>query len=574
MKYNQCIQLLLTVLFVVQNTISNAQDSNDSSQINQVTAQEINHLFSTWNTNNTPGAAIAIIKDDAIVFKGAYGLANLEFGIKNSPSTLFNIASNSKQFTTYALLHLVEEGKIGLDDDIRKHMPELPDFGEIIKVKTLAQHTHGIRGITYLLGMAGWNIEDVITRQDVLKLLGQQTELNFSPETDFSYNNSGYMLLAEIIERVSQKPFHDYLNEIIFTPLEMKNTVLFEDYQKVIPNLASPYFFDGTRYRKGIRNSKDIVGNTGIRTSIEDLCKWVINFETTKIGSKEFFDKLAQTAILKNGNPLDYAFGQRVSQYKGRKVISHGGADAGYRSQVLRFPDQKLAIIVLTNDGSLNADEKAYALADMYLDNNNSTDPTKTVETVETVEKPVRAIAKETLKKYEGRFELQPGFVMEFNEKEGQLYITATGQGTLPLETVNTRQFLIRRISALITFIENSNGNFDQLTFDHNGQKSTGQSIQYHLDTSSLEKYTGMYYSPELRTLYEFTIENGILVAKHQRQEITQLSPLDDQKFSGDTWFFGTFEFDIKDEEVVGFNVSSDRVQNLRFNKVDTPFTF
>lgn len=567
MKNNQFTLLVCAVFVTVQSIILNAQDNKDLRQINKTTAQQISHLFKEWDTNNTPGAAIAVLKGNDIIFEEAYGLANLEFGVKNRTSTLFNIASNSKQFTTYALLNLVEGGKVNLDDDIRKYIPELPDFGEIIKVKTLAQHTHGIRGITYLLGMAGWNIEDVISRKDVLKLLRQQKELNFSPEADFSYNNSGYMLLAELIERVSARPFHQYLDEVIFTPLEMKNTVLFEDNQKIIPNLASPYYFDGTTYKKGIRNSKDIVGNTGIRTSIEDLCKWVINFEKMKIGNKELFDKLAQTAVLKNGDTLSYAFGQRVSNYKGKRVISHGGADAGYRSQVLRFPDEELSIIVLANDGSLNADEKAYAIADIYLDNKRTVDG-------KSIQKPSITAAKETLKRYEGKFELQPGFVMEFNQREGQLYITATGQGTLPLETVNDKQFLIRRISALITFTENEDGSFDKLTFDHNGQKSIGKRIQYHMDIPSLEKYTGIYYSPELRTSYEFTIENGILVAKHQRQETTKLSPLDTRNFSGNTWFFGTLEFDIKDEVINGFRVSSDRVQNLWFKKVDNLFTF
>ena len=571
MKNNQCIQLVFAMFVILQSALVNAQTNTNTRPIKKATTEQINHLFKKWNTEKTPGAAIAVIKDNAIIFKEAYGLANLEFGVKNKTSTLFNIASNSKQFTTYALFNLVEEGKLSLDDAIRKYIPELPNFGDPIKVKTLAQHTHGIRGVTYLLGMAGWNIEDVVSRKDVLKLLRQQKELNFSPETDFSYNNSGYMLLAELIERVSGKPFHQYLDEIIFTPLAMKNTVLFEDNQKIIPNLASPYYFDGTTYKKGIRNSKDIVGNTGIRTSVADLCKWVINFEKTKIGNKRLFDKLAQQAVLKNGDTLSYAFGQEVSNYKGKKVISHGGADVGYRSQILRFPNQKLSIIVLTNDGSLNADEKAYAIADIYLNTKKTND---SGELGEPFQKPPNKIAEKTLKKYEGKFELQPGFILEFNQKEGLLYITATGQGTLPLETVNDKQFLIRRISALITFIENEKGGFDKLTFDHNDQKSTGKRIQYHLDPASAEKYTGIYHSPELRTSYELIIEDGQLAARHQRQETTQLSPLAKNKFSGNTWFFGTFEFEIMDGKVIGFRVSSDRVQNLWFKKVDTTFPF
>ena len=565
MRKYQLIQSLCMVTLMLQCTIINAQKTNKAPGIDDTTKEQINELFKAWDGAETPGAAIAIIKNGKIAYANAFGNANLEFNIKNTPSTLFNIASNSKQFTAYAVLQLEEEGKLSLEDDIRKYLPELPDFGETIKIKNLGQHTHGIRGITYLLGMAGWHIEDVITRNATLKLLTKQNELNFSPETDFSYNNSGYMLLAEIIERVSGKPFHEYLKEIIFTPLGMKSTVLFNDYEGIIPKLSNPYYFDGKVYKKGIRNSKDIVGNTGIRTNIEDLSKWVINFEEPKIGNNSIFNKMAHPAILKNGDTLGYSFGQRVSTYNGRRVVSHGGADAGYRSQVLRFPSERISIIVLANDGSLNADEKAYKIADIYLNKDTYADSSKPVDGVESSNQ----VLKETLKKYEGKFELQPGFVMEFNEKEGELYITATGQGTLPLETLNDRQFKIRRIGAIITFIENKDGGFDSLTFDHEGQKMEGEKIKFAIAKTDLEKYTGVYYSEELKTFYKIVIDNESLVAKHQRQEETVLTALDNQKFSGNTWFFGNLDYVFSDNLIVGFKVSSDRVENLWFKKLE-----
>ena len=564
MKKCPIIQCLFIFAFVGQSTMLYAQ--KDKNALHTNVTSRIREVFEPWNSTKTPGAAIAIIKDGIVIFEEAYGSANLEFGVQNTPETLFNIASNSKQFTAYAMLHLAQEGKISLEDDIRKYIPEITDFGETIKVKNLAQHTHGIRGITYLLGMAGWHIEDVITRKAVLKLLSQQQELDFPPETDFSYNNSGYMLLAEIIERVSGKAFHEYLKEIIFAPLGMNNTVLYEDYEKVIPKLANPYFFNGSEYKRGIRNSKDIVGNTGIRTNIEDLSKWIINFETKVVGNKEILKKLIQPGVLKNGDSLNYSFGQKVSKYKGRRMISHGGADAGYRSQILRFPDERASIIVLANDGSLNADEKAHKIADIFLDNMTMSDISEGGNSA----KESRVVSKETLKKYEGKFELQPGFIMEFNEKEEHLYITATGQGTLPLETLNATQFQIRRISAVITFVKDENGNFETLTFDHDGRVTEGNRVKFNLDKAKMEKYIGTYYSNELNTSYRIKMENGLLVAIHPRQEETKLTPLSTLKFSGNTWFFGTLDFMEKEGEIIGLKVSSDRVKNLWFEKVET----
>ncbi len=197
------------------------------------------------------------------------------------------------------------------------------------------------------------------------------------------------------------------------------------------------------------------------------------------------------------------------------KVISHGGADAGYRSQILRFPDNNLSIIVLSNDGSLDADEKAYKIADIYLDKVTASNSTKD----ENIVKTSRVVPKETLKKYEGKFELQPGFILEFNEKEEGFYITATGQGTLPLEILNDTQFRIRRISAVITFVKNEDGYFDNLTFDHDGRVSEGKRIKFNINKTDLEKYVGTYYSDELKTSYKIILENGLLVTKHQRQE-------------------------------------------------------
>ena len=539
MRKNQLIQSLCILGLILQCTIINAQKKHHVQGIDHTVKEHINKLFKTWDSNEAPGASIAIIKNGEIVYANAFGKANLEFNINNTPSTLFDIASNSKQFTAFAVLKLEEEDKLSIEDDIRKYLPELPDFGEKIKIKNLAQHTHGIRGITYLLGMAGWHIEDIITRKATLKLLAEQKELNFSPETDFSYNNSGYMLLAEIIERVSGKPFHEYLNEIIFTPLEMKSTVLSNDYENIIPKLSNPYYFDGKSYKKGIRNSKDIVGNTGIKTNINDLSKWIINFENLKIGNNKIFKKMAQSGILKNGDTLAYSFGQFVSTYKGRLVFSHGGADAGYRSQILRFPNERFSVVVLANNGSLNAEEKAYKIADIYLNKAMYPDTQKSVDNAETH----KLISKEILKKYEGKFELQPGFIMEFNEKEEKLYITATGQGTLPLEALNDRQYKIRRIGAVITFIENKDGNFDTLTFNHDGNEMIGKKVKFSIDKTDLEKYTGVYYSEELKTLYKIVMENENLVARHQRQEETVLTPLSNQKFSGNTWFFWNSRF-------------------------------
>ena len=560
MKANfKSIGLGLLLIFV-SNNISISQEYNQTSPKK---TEQINALFNQWTNGFSPGASIAIIDDGKIVFANSYGFSSLEYKVKNTPETLFNINSNSKQFTTYALVKLMKQGKIKLDDNIRTYLPELPDFGHKIEVRDLAQYTHGIRGITPLLGMAGWSVEDLVTRDDVLKLLTQQNELDFSPKTGFSYNNTGYMLLAEIIERVSGQPFHEYLDEIIFTPLTMDNTQLYEDYEKVIPNLSSPYYFDGKTYKRAVRNFKDIVGNTGIRTNVIDLSKWLINLDNPKVGGDDVASQLLEPTVLSNGDTLDYCLGLKTTKYNGRTVIKHGGADIGYRSQILRFPEEGVAIIVLCNNGSMNADKTAYDIANIYLDSKSSELSTKT-------EGNSVFVSDEQLSKYVGKFELQPGFIMEFNKKEDGLMITATGQGTLPLKTLKNNQFEISRIGAIITFVENEFGKVDKLTFNHQGQTMEGNLITYHIEHSILESYCGTYFSSELKTYYQVVLEKGNLKVKHRRQETTELTPLDNTSFSGNTWFFGTIEFILDDNTVKGLKASSGRAQNVWFEKVET----
>ncbi|MEM1260414.1 MAG: serine hydrolase domain-containing protein [Bacteroidota bacterium] len=567
MKRNISIKLVLVTTILLKSSMLICQPK-PFKKLEKFQEKAINDLFEEWDSKKTPGASIAVIHNREIVLKHSFGMANLEHDIPLTSSSLFNIASNSKQFTVFALLNLAKENKLSIADDIRIHLPELPDFGHKITIQHLMQHTHGIRGITPLLGMAGWNIEDVMTREAILNILSNQKELDFEPGTNFSYNNSGYMLLAEIIERVSGSSFHDYLQTNIFEPLAMNATVLFEDNEKVIPKMASPYYFDGTSYKKGIRNFKDIVGNTGIRTSIEDLSKWINNYGTHQIGSTAIFQKMLQPTVLSNGEKLEYCFGLKKSHFKGRQVISHGGAHVGYRSQMLRFPNDNVAIVVLSNNGSLDADGKAYKIAEILFgekndQNSNTIDAKSNIPEMNTESMDFSGL--------EGKFELQPGFIMEFEQREEKLFITATGQGTFPLETITNEKFKISQIGAIIEFLKNGQGNYDSLRFNHGNQEMKGKRVVFQLEGSQLEAFVGSYHSPELRTTYELKIEDEMLVAKHPRQEKTMLTPLRSDKFSGNTWFFGSLDFERKGEKVMGFKASSARAKNVFFKKLEGP---
>ena len=307
--------------------------------------KRIDQIMSKWNIDNGPGASVAVVKDGEVVFSKGYGIANLEYDIPIETNSVFHIASISKQATAFALVLLAEEGKLSLDDDVRKYISEVPDFGTPITLRHLATHTSGLRDQWNLLKMAGWRMDDVITTDQVLKLIAKQKELNFLPGEEFLYCNTGYTLMAEVIEEVSGMTFAEFTEKRIFMPLNMSNTQFYDNHEKVVQNRVYSYIAEGSGYRKANMNYS-IPGATSLFTTPEDLAKWVFNFENPSVGNAESMKEMHTRGILNNGDTLKYALGQNISHYKGLLNVSHGGADAGYRTYLSRFPDQKFAVIV------------------------------------------------------------------------------------------------------------------------------------------------------------------------------------------------------------------------------------
>ena len=328
--------------------------------------KRIDQIFCQYSGIDLPGAAIAVVKNGEIAYKNGFGMANLEYDIPVTPSTVFHIASVSKQFTVFSILLLESEGRLSLDDDIRKFIPEVPDFGKKITLRNLANHTSGLRDQWNLLALAGWRLDDVITKEQIFKLVSKQKELNFNPGDEYVYCNTGYTLLAEVVARVSGKSFPEFTDENIFKPLNMTNTLFYDDHEKIVKNRAYSYQHGRSGYKKSVLSYAN-AGATSLFTTVEDIGLWAMNFENPVVGNHDIFNKMSQRAVLNKGDTIDYALGQGISKYKGLKMISHGGADAGYRTFLGRFPDQKLSVIVFSNDGSCDPGSLAIKVADVYL---------------------------------------------------------------------------------------------------------------------------------------------------------------------------------------------------------------
>lgn len=531
------------------------------------TNEMVDEIFTPWDSDNTPGASVAILKDGKVIYKKGYGQANLEYDIPNTPSTIFHIASVSKQFTVFSVLLLEKAGKLSLDDDIRKYIPEVPDFGKTITLRHLASHTSGLRDQWNLLAMAGWRLDDVITKEHVLKLVSRQKELNFEPGEEYLYCNTGFTLLAEVVARVSESSFAAFTQAKIFEPLGMKNTLFYDDHEKIVPNRAYSYYPDGNDYKKSVLSYAN-VGATSLFTTVEDLCLWASNFSTLQVGDQAIIDKMNTLAVLNNGKTFGGALGQFVGKYKGLNEIQHGGADAGYRSYLTRFPDQNLAVAVFSNDAQFNSGRVAHQVVDVYLKDKIQTPPKKKKPKVEEPAGDL-VIAAKTLESYVGSYELQPGFVIQVSKEGGLLKAKPTGQAEVKLAPLSETRFKVVGVEAEVEFELGDGEKAKLLRLHQGGQQMEARRIKaFDPSTVQLSDYVGDYYSEELATTYHLVEQEGQLIAQHSRLSDIVLTPSKEDAFSGNSWYFGQIVF-TRDSggKIIACQVSNGRVRNLLFEK-------
>jgi len=396
------IKFILIHIFIANNL---------SAQTNSNPEKRIDSLFSSYNSK-TAGVAVGIVKDGELIFKKGYGLANLEYDIPITPKTIFNVGSVSKQFTTFSIYLLEKQGKISLDDDVRKYIPELPIYEKTITIRHLCSHTSGLKDQWALLTLAGWRMDDVITPEQVMKIITKQKELNFTPGSQFKYSNTGFTLLTEIIKRVSGKNFSAFVKENIFGPLGMKNTLIYDDNEKIIKNRAYSYGSENGLYSKRNLNSSS-VGPTNVYTTVEDLSKWTANFENPKVGDVDFINRFNERTSLDNGEPailavrdgetIYHAKGQFIRNYKGLTVYNHTGSDAGFKSFLGRFQDNKLSIILLSNDENFVSYKTGLDIAEIYL--SDKFKKRAPAEPEKKIEENPKYVSTTDLKDFEGEFE-------------------------------------------------------------------------------------------------------------------------------------------------------------------------
>jgi CubicO group peptidase (beta-lactamase class C family) len=341
-----------------------------SSQEKADHSAEVDKIFADLTAPGSPGCALAVARGGKLVYSKGYGLANIEENVPLTPDSVFDIGSTSKQFSASSILLLEQRGKLSVNDDVHKYIPELPDYGKKITILNLLNHTSGLRDYLVLFELAGYNTDSVTTDDEALALVAHQKSLNFDPGSDWLYSNTGYFLLSVIVKRVSGKTLRDFAAENIFQPLDMTHTQYRDSHTALIPNRAMAYdpIDKGKGYTLNVSYFEQ-AGDGAVHTTVGDLLKWDENFYSGRVGGKPLLDEIQERGHLNSGKQLDYAKGLFLATRRGLPNVSHGGAWGGYRAELLRFPEQHFSVVCLCNRSDGRPSKRAARVADLYLVN-------------------------------------------------------------------------------------------------------------------------------------------------------------------------------------------------------------
>jgi CubicO group peptidase (beta-lactamase class C family) len=568
-SYSRHILALVALLSVIPATAPVA-----AQQLSPSITGKIDSLFSAYDKTDIPGCAVAVYRDGALIYAKGYGSADLEHEVPIRPNTLFNIGSMSKQFTATALILLQQEGKLSLDDDIRKYLPEIPQYGHVITIRHMLNHTSGLRDYLGLLVMAGHNEHDVTTPDDALRLIARQKGLDFEPGTRHAYSNTGYFLASQIVERVSGRTLRQFADERIFKPLGMTHTRFVDDHTEVVPNRAIGYSSDddGT-YHRDISNWEQ-TGDGGLYTSVEDLAKWDANFRDAKVGGPTLIVELQRRGVLNDGDTLDYAEGLYYDDVHGLTTIGHSGADGGYRSDMERIPSEHISVAVLSNNSDCDhrlvrkmfevilGDRLPRLAADM-----------KKAATAKATPVAMQSFDKKLFDAYAGDFELEeaPGFTVSFTRDGDKYFTQATGQDKVEMVPTSDSTFRLKGVNATVTFHRNGNNPVAHITFDQGGKHPAARVDGTLMKPEEMSRFAGRYRSTELETEYTLAVEDGKLVARNaQRAAVTFATPhAGGSTFIGDKPYLRSISFESAPGGTVSaMLVSFGRNDGIRFDRV------
>jgi CubicO group peptidase (beta-lactamase class C family) len=504
------------------------------------------------NLMPAPGCAVGVALNGESVFEKAFGLAEMEHNIPNTPQTIFESGSVAKQFTAAALVLLAQEAKLSLDDPVRKYVPELPEYDKPVTIRHILNHTAGLRDWGAVMALTGAGRGDRMITQDIaLDVITHQGALDFTPGAEYSYSNSGYNLAAIIVERVSKQKFGDFLAERIFKPLGMKNSSIRDDYRRLVPGRAQGYSKDGNNAPWQLNMPfMNVYGNGGMLTTVGDWLKWNAMLDSRSMGAP-LVEALETQGVLNDGRKISYALGLDVGNYKGIKEVSHSGGTAGYQTYLARFPEKKLSVAAMCNGFPPSAGDIVYSVVDEIFGPFPSEAPVAGV-----------TVPEEQLKKYIGTWK---------NEKTRNPNQILLDKGELKinggsLKPVAEGAFLLGDRKA--KFITNKDGVPEVMEIANTDGLTTRLLFEreWKPAAAELEDFTGEWFSDEAQSRVIFKAENGNLYLILHPVARFQLRPVYKDAFSAQgyvMWF--TRDASGKIDKL---HVGTSRMRDMLFSRV------
>lgn len=471
-------------------------------------AQRVAEIFAEWDRPDSPGCALGVIKNGQFLLKPGFGMASLDYDIPISSKSVFRIASTSKQITAAVIVLLEEDGTLSLDDSVRKHIPELPDYFSPVTLRHLVHHTSGIRDYISLMSMAGKREKDYYSDEEVLRLLARQKQLNFTPGERYLYSNSGYFLLSHVVKRATGQSLGTRAKRLIFQPLGMHHSFFNDDATRIVKNRATGYSpLEGGGFRIN-ETGLGMIGDGGVFTTVEDLLPWDRNFYDNRLSKKDpaFLRTMLTPGRLNDGSIIEYAHGLMSGTYRGHKTVSHSGIFVGFRSEMIRFPEDKLTVICLCNLRTINPSFLAKRVADLLLVN----------ERGEGLEAPAAAtfiaLPDQALKRLTGTYRHYEMGVISVT-REGDALLVRSSSNLYRIRPVSPDRFktvdgtgyidAAFQISEKDARVEITVEEQRRYTFER--FSVTGEDVQ------ALSAYAADYYSEELAATYHIRSKNEAL---------------------------------------------------------------
>lgn len=516
-------------------------------------AMQVDRIFAEWDTPTSAGCAVGVTRDGLTVLERAWGMADLEHGIANTPATIFEGGSLSKQFTAAAVVLLALDGRLSLQDDVRRFVLELPDYGQTITLHHLMTHTSGLRDWGSVASISGWGREERShDHDDVLDILSRQSRLNFVPGHEYSYSNSGYNLLAIIVSRVSGMPFADFSRDRIFEPLGLRNTQWRDDYRRIVPGRSSAYqrTSDGWEINRPI---EDVHGNGGILTTVGDLGIWNQALVDGRLGGDEFVRMMHTVGRLNDGSEITYAGGLMLDDFAGLPAVTHTGSTAGYRAFTGRYPSAGLSVSMLCNASNVSTGGNGGRVARAFL-GDLVRDPSANAEWFAEPGAP-------DVESFAGLY-VDPvtGFTLEFARSGADLLLSGNR-----VTRTGAAEFAPRYGARRYRF----SGGPEAMTVEVVDWAYMDQRYErvepWSPEASRRADFAGTYESRDAETTFRVSVEAGALRLWRRPADTWTLRPVYQDAFQAGGW---TLRFRRDDRgRVSGFSLSLGRVYDMRFDR-------